>query len=191
MTKINQLPELWEASKAGDAKAYSALHSELYPKLFNYALKIVKDDQVADDLLQEVFLKFWSKRNQIGVINNISSYFYQSTRFIVINYLRDIKNQQLKLDQMPEPDIQFSSEEIIMERESSRQLKYVIQTLLNSLPARQREIVYLRFYEECSYEQIVQITGIRYQSVVNHIYRAVQTMREGFECNNNKMVIAS
>ena len=142
-----------------------------------------KDEDEANDLLQDMFVRLWVKKTSIGKIGNVKVYFYTSIRSIVFNYLRRIKNQDAKLDSMLsiDVDIQFSAEDIITEKETNLKLKKTIATALNRLPLRQREIMYLRFYESLDYSQIVEITGIKYQSVVNHIHRAVQSLREEFK----------
>jgi RNA polymerase sigma-70 factor (ECF subfamily) len=79
---------------------------------------------------------------------------------------------------MPAPSLVFSAEEIMVSNESDSLMKQQMVTALNSLPAKQREILTMRFYDELSYPQIADILKIRYQSVINHVYRAVQTLRQ-------------
>lgn len=178
LNKAIELSNLWEQVCLGNEKAYSSLHYQLYPGLFVYAKNITKDEDVTHDLVQELFIKLWTKKAIIGQIANVKAYFYRATRSIVINHLRSIKNQESKLNSMVSVDIQFSAEDIITTEETSLELKRSIEGALNKLPSRQREIIYLRFYEDMDYTQIVAVTGIKYQSVVNHVYRAVQVMRD-------------
>ena len=56
---------------------------------------------------------------------------------------------------------------------------------LNRLPTRQREMVYLNFYENLNYNEIVMQTGIQYQSVVNHVHRAVKVLRTHLKSKEN------
>lgn len=175
------LSELWEAVRLDDEVAYSTLHYQLYPKLYRYALRILKDSNSTDDLLQEVFIKLWNKRKQLDRIENVQAYFYQTTRFVVINHLRSIQTERNKMDQLINIDIDFSAECAIIEEEKKNALKRALTHALNDLPVRQKEILYFRYYEGLDYDQIVDITGLRYQSVVNHIYRATQSLRKRFD----------
>ena len=178
--KTVDFSKLWDKVCNGDQEAYATLHSYLYPGLFVYAKGILKDGDQANDLLQDMFIKLWLKKKSIGKIENVKSYFYTSVRSITLNHIRRTKLQDTKLASLIFTDIQFSAEDIITEEESNRKLKIVISNALNKLPSRQKEIVFLRFYEDMDYNQIVGVTGIKYQSVINHVYKAVQTLREEF-----------
>ena len=173
-----KLIALWDGSLAGSQQDYATLHAKLYPKLYVYASKMLHDDDLVDDLLQDLFVKFWENRRKIGTIKNVEAYFYRSTRSIVLNYIRLKKQRDSKLILMPSPEIVFSAEDVMVSNESNSLTKELLLSALNSLPAKQREILNMRFYDELSYPQIAQVLGIRYQSVINHVYRAVQSLRQ-------------
>lgn len=181
VNKAHQLSELWEQVCAGEQKACASLHCELYPGLFVYARSIVKDEDVANDLIQDLFVKLWVKKASIGKIENVKAYFYSAVRSMSINYLRKLKTQQSRLTNFATDEIQFSIEDSIIVEESNITLRQAIHDALKKLPSKQREIIHLSFYESLNYSQIVDITGIKYQSVVNHVYRAVQLLRTEFK----------
>jgi len=178
MSNTKELMELWQKACEGDQKAYAELHKNLYPGLFTYSVKILKDTELADDLLQDLFIKFWQNRIKIGSIAYVKAYFYRSARSIIINYLRSHKILETRKSKMPVPEMEFSQEEVILFTESDAKLKEQLANALNKLPARQREMIYMRFYENMDYMQITDICGIKYQSIVNHIHRGVQTLRK-------------
>jgi RNA polymerase sigma factor (sigma-70 family) len=169
---------LWEQTQAGDQDAFARIHKELYPGLFGYALKMVRDEKLVDDLLQDLFIKFWQNSKRIGAIQNVKAYFYRSTRSMVLNHIKSSSLKAVKLLDLPQPDLEFSREEIIVASEYNSELCRKLHIAVNGLPKKQRETVYLRFYENMEYLQIAEITGIKYQSVVNHVYRAVQSLKE-------------
>jgi len=169
---------LWERTRTGDHSAFAQIHKKLYPGLFGYAIKMVKDEKLVDDLLQDLFIKFWQNSARIGAIQNVKAYFYRSTRSIVLNHIKSTTLKATKLLGLPEPDLEFSKEDIIVASEYHSELCRKLNCAVNGLPKKQRETVYLRFYENMEYLQIAEITGIKYQSVVNHIYRAVQSLKE-------------
>ena len=82
---------------------------------------------------------------------------------------------------MPEPEMEFSTEEFIISSEQDSRLHGVMVSALNELPPKQREIIHMRFYQDLEYPQIAEITGIKYQSVINHVYRAIQVLRQTTE----------
>jgi len=181
MYNVTQLIQLWDNTRGGDQKSYALLHQSLYPGLFIYAVKIIKDEDLADDLLQDLFINFWQKRQHIGSIKNVKSYFYRATRSIVLNYIKSTQALATKLDAMPEPEFEFTKEDLILSREFDEKLKGLMTVALNKLPSKQREVIYMRFYENMDYNEIAEITGTRYQSVVNNVYRGIQVLRNAAE----------
>jgi len=181
LTKTTELSKLWDCVCLNDQNAYAELHCHLYPGLFIYAKGILKDDDAADDLVQDLFVKLWTKKSSIGKIGNVKGYFYSSLRCMAINYLKSRKNMATNSLMVAPEDMQLSAESLITGKEEEMKLTKIMEAALNRLPSRQREIVYLRFYEDLEYTQIVEVTGVKYQSVINHIYRAMQFLREEFK----------
>lgn len=187
----NNLPalsELWEAALNDDHRAYSLLYTNLCSALHSYLLQIVKDDELANDLLQELFGKLWHRRKQIGIVYNVKAYFFTALRSIAINHFRKVKFQTSKLEHFIQPEIDFSAEDILVSAEENVQFKYKMGVALNTLPARQREIIHLKYYEGMEYNKIAELTGIRYQSVINHVFRGLETLRAEFRPYKTKEV---
>ena len=72
----------------------------------------------------------------------------------------------------------FSPEEVMIAEEASEGTRKYLARLLNSLTGRQKEIVYLRYYEDLSYQEISELLSINFQSVANHLQRAFETLRK-------------
>ncbi len=178
MNKVYELKELWNNAVSGKENAFALLHQQLYPSLFNYAVKMIRDGELTDDLLQDLFIKFWQNKEHIGNIENVKGYFYRSVRSMILNHIKSSQLKASKLEAMPEPDLEFSKEDIMLIQEVDVEASRAMAAALNKLPASQREVVYMHFYEELEYTQIAEITGTKYQSVVNNVYRAVQVLRE-------------
>lgn len=176
--------ELWVQAASGSQDAYALIHRSLYPSLYHYLLSMVKDEETADDIIQDVFVKIWTKKEQIGYIKNVKAYFFTVARSMAVNYFRKQKVEMERLEQVHDFEIEFNREDIIVASETDIALKQAITNALNNLPARQREIVYLKFYEDMDYFKIAEVTGIRYQSVVNHVFRAIQTLRSALNPQN-------
>lgn len=93
MNKVYELTELWNNSVKGEEQSFALLHKSLYPYLFNYVVKRVKDEDVADDLLEDLFVESWQNKLQIGSIADVKAYFHTSVRSMIINY---VTSQQIK-----------------------------------------------------------------------------------------------
>lgn len=156
------------------------MHTSLYPSLYGYVLQIVKDVELANDLLQELFVKLWHKREQIGAIGNVKAYFFTASRSMAINHFRKVRSQNTRLENFTREEVDFSAEDIMVSAEEDKQLKYKMRAALNTLPARQREIIHLKYFHGMEYQMIADVTGIRYQSVINHVFRGLQALRTQF-----------
>jgi RNA polymerase sigma-70 factor (ECF subfamily) len=167
----------WQLSINNDTVAFGNIHAALFHGLYNYAAKLLNDEALADDAIQDLFIKIWNKRSSIGNIQKVKPYFYTVLRRQVLNQLRDLKLKTLKISLVSQPAIDFSQEEILIQKEDAVGLKEKILALLNALPARQREILYLHYFENMSLTQIAGVMGINQQSAMNLKQRALQKMR--------------
>lgn len=183
--QTSHFSELWDQVCKGDQQAYASLHYQLYPCLYIYAKRIANDADDADDMIQDLFIKLWDKKSVIGKIGNVKSYFYTALRSVAINHLRGLKSQENKRQQLVLVDLQPSVEDILIADENSCEQQQVVKAALQKLPLKQREVVFLRFYDNLEYAQIVEITGIKYQSVVNHIHRALTMLRNELKPTKN------
>jgi len=177
MNNSSQLTKWWEETLDGNARSFNCIHDNLYAGLFFYLLKIVKDEDAAQDILQELFIKLWERKERLGRITNVKYYFYKSVRSCAINYLKAARPELLDLQSYQCIDIEFSPEDIIVNRETGIQAQHLLASALNLLPKRQKEMIFLKYFDDWTYDQIAEATGLQYQSVVNHVHRGINQMR--------------
>jgi RNA polymerase sigma factor (sigma-70 family) len=166
----------WEAVLNGDTMAYSHVHELLHPVLYRYAFAMLNDGALASDVLQELFIKIWFRKEKIGALQNVRAFFLTALRRQTLNQLRSLRRLQI----LPpsEPDIEFSAEDIIVAAEQQQDIREKLARYLNELPKRQKEVIYLYYYEELSYEEIADVMEINYQSVLNVMQKALKQLRE-------------
>jgi RNA polymerase sigma-70 factor (ECF subfamily) len=171
------LEELWSRSLEGDETAFRDIHRVLFKGLYNYALKLLRDREQAGDAVQDLFVRIWVRRSQIGIVKKVKPYFFTALRRQVLNQLRNLRQRELQIGGLPRPDIEFSPEEIVVRNEEYENLQHKIAAMLNKLPRRQKEVIYLRYFEEMDNTQIAEVMGIHYQSVLNLTQKALQKLR--------------
>lgn len=130
--------------------------------LYRFALKMLEDTDDAQDIVQEVFLRVWEKRDQIEG-TKIKSYLFTATHHLCIDFIRKSKQTQSLDDMLDEP---FS------ETQYQIGLKNLLDLILKQMPPVLRAVLMLRDYEGCSYEEIGLITGLSESQVKVYIYRA-------------------
>jgi len=177
MNNCDELTKWWEETLNGDVQSFSRIHNTLYSALYYYLYKIVKDEDAAQDILQDLFVKLWERRQRLGPIRNVKYYFFKSARSLAITFIRCNKSESLHLNTGNQIDIVFSAEDILVDHEAGLEMKQMLSQALNTLPKRQKEMIFLRYFDNWGYDQIAELTGLRYQSVVNHVHRGINHLR--------------
>lgn len=173
-----ELSELWSEVCKGNQRSYALIHQKLYRSLYIYGMRILNEGELVNDLLQDLFIKLWLRKESTGPINNVRGYFFAVMRSVCFDYIKYRDAVEAKKASIEFLEFQVSVEDEITQKEAILKQRRVIECALSKLPARQREIMRLRFFESLDCTEIGLVTGIKYQSVVNHMYRAVQTLRE-------------
>jgi RNA polymerase sigma factor (sigma-70 family) len=180
---INTDSQLWQQLKNGSELALGKLIKKYFNLLQNYGYKFVRNEDFVKDCVQEVFVEIWSRRQNISQPDSVRAYLLSSVRKKI---LRESIRQKINADDEIiniENDLkfaEFSPELIIIEQENTQETIKKVSGLLNSLPKRQREVIYLRFYQNLERDEIAQIMGVNSQSVSNLLQAAFKTIRENW-----------
>jgi RNA polymerase sigma-70 factor (ECF subfamily) len=161
--------------KNGDVLAFDIIYRKYSPKLFGFILNILKVESDAEEIMQEVFLKIWEMRNEIGSYTSFNSFLYTITYNKSINLIRKKITERKYIDflkTLPEltkpsviDDLQFA--------ELSAELK----SLIEKLPLRQKEVFLLSRENELSYQEIADKLNISKNTVENHMVRALRFLK--------------
>lgn len=182
-TNTNNDVQLWQQLKQGSELALGKLIKIYFNLLLNYGYKFVKDEAFVKDCVQDVFISIWTHRNNILTPNSIHAYLLSSVRRRVF---REKVRQRIEdnpsisnIENEPEL-LDFSPEWQLIEKESLNEMTQKVSELLNKLPKRQREVLYLRFYQNLERTEIGDIMGINDQSVSNHLQAAFKNFKENW-----------
>jgi RNA polymerase sigma factor (sigma-70 family) len=176
--------QLWQQLKQGSELALGKLIKKYFNLMQHYAFKFVKDEAFIKDCVQEVFVAIWTHRETIVIPQYVHAYLLSSVRRKV---LREKVRQRLdqKVDTQPtdlETDLfVFSQEWLWIEQESLSEITRKVSGFLNELPKRQREVLYLKFYQNLERAEIADIMGINEQSVSNHLQAAIKQFKDNFQ----------
>jgi RNA polymerase sigma factor (sigma-70 family) len=165
--------ERWNHIGQGNIEAYSETYIFYYKKLFNYGRKFTDDTALIEDGIQVVFVMIWNNREKFVDISSPHSYIFYSFR----NYIfKEKKKQQKVVFQNKEPE--FSIDNILIDKETTADLNKRLQVALISLTSRQREAIFLRFYEALSFEEVAQIMNISVKATYKLITRSLLKLKE-------------
>ena len=171
---------LWQAFKKGDEAAFTALYQRYVRVLYSYGKKILADDELVEDTIQDLFTDLWRMREKLGDAESVKFYLFRSLRRKIHlsqkpDYLfgEDWANTDEKL--LPTFP---SSETTLVENESTELQIKKLQNWLKTLPERQYEAVTLRFYQNFEYDEIGAILAINEQSARNLVQKAIINLRK-------------
>src|SRR5436190_3252889 len=173
-----QINDIWKSFKSGDWNAYTQLYDEHYRLLNNYGYKFTRDVSLIEDAIHDLFVKLWTNRSTLGNPPSVRNYLYKALRNILF---RKIKSQS-KFSILESDDYSYTFEvsydnQLIVDEEE-KILQNTVKEILNKLPARQKEIVYLRFYEGLNYEEIAEVMAIDIHSVYKLWYKAMENLKD-------------
>lgn len=171
--------KLWREMLAGDVTAFEQLINRTYDLLFHYGTKFSGDRELIKDCIQDVFLGVWEKRSALNAEIPPKPYLLASLR----RRLHRLASR-LRMDCMDyynESDIvfdlEFNAEYQLIESENDRLLTSRMTEMLNELPKRQKEAVFLRFYNDMEREEIAMVMDIHPQSVSNLLQEAFKFIK--------------
>ncbi len=175
---------LFLACKTGDEKAFEALFHRTFARLHDFAVKITRDDAIAEDILQDAFVKLWNKKDQIDN-SNIEAYLFRLVRNQCLDYIRFVRvisEKNIHLESISRYEelyrIDFIRDEpylLICE-----ELKLEIEKTIDALPDRCREVFILSRVEGLKNREIAEKLQINIKNVERHLQRALKTFTEKF-----------
>ncbi len=167
----------------GDVKAFDVLLSRNQQKLYNYILFVVRDPEVANDVFQETFLKVVTKLQE-GRYTDSGKFSFWLTRIahnVIMDTYRQQKGEHI-VEASEDNDLnKLRSEDLL---DINRENEYVNAQILNDvrhlmdiLPAPQREVVYMRYYQDLSFKEIAETTGVSINTSLGRMRYALINMR--------------
>ncbi|WP_348824549.1 RNA polymerase sigma factor [Flavobacterium aestuarii] len=175
---------LWNNLKAGDEKAFSTLFEKYYSDLVRYGNSLCSYDDRVQDCIQDVFTDIWVYRESLSSDVIIKAYLLSSVRKRIARlYQRDPFFTKKNNIETTEFLFDFSIEQQLIDDEITAEKVLQLNTLINNLPPRQKEALYLRYHQQLSVEQIAEIMSVNYQSASNILFRGIQKLRNDWKEN--------
>ena len=172
------LLKLWDQARAGDSVAFCQLAEKQYRTLFNYAINFCNDRDFAKDAIQDLLIHIWEKREHIN-IQYVNIYFLKALRNQLLQGFRKTNRSYTFIDLESANFISDNenAETVIEQRESFLENKNRLKNAIEDLPKRQKEAIFLKFYEGLENEQIADLMQVNRQSVANLLFKAISTLK--------------
>lgn len=166
----------------GDNKAFDLLLSRNQEKLFTYILFVVRDREMANDMFQETFFKVVSRLQQGKYIANgkFSAWLMRIAHNVIMDWYRQQRAQNI-VDAPKENDLSNVGSTLL---ESSREGELVnnqvmedVRRMMSHLPTSQREVAFMRFYQQMSFKEIAEATGVSINTALGRMRYAILNLR--------------
>ena len=167
--------EVLKNIKEGDLSSYAKIYTHYFSRLYNYGRKFTEDVSIIEDSIQDIFLVFWKNKNCLPAVESINSYLISSFRYTLFRQLKQTKKITGE-DEYSGPD--FSAEYFIIRREMDEELRTRFMHAIQALTPRQREVIFLRFYEGLSYNEIAGIMNITVKATYKIMARSLEALKE-------------
>ena len=180
----------WNSFKAGNWEAFGRIYDTHFKSLNNYGYKFTRDTDQIEDAVHDLFVNLWQKRTQIGNPASVRNYLYKSLRNMLF---RKMETQQkfVKLNAGENYQFHFevSFDTLFMENEAKKDLQKKLKEAIQTLSARQQEIIYLRFYEGLSYEEAADIMNLNINSTYKLLYKAIGKLQKQVKLEDLMMIL--
>lgn len=170
----------WRQFVSGDNDSYSWIYNTYVQVLFRYGLRFTSNSEIIKDCIQEVFTTLYKNRNNLIIPDNIKVYLLVSLKNCLI---RTLYKESFYEGEMPE-NIRFTLEptveDIFIDNEQHANQQKKIKEILALLSPRQKEIIYYRYIQELSMDEICILMDLNYQSAQNLIQRSLKKIRTNY-----------
>ena len=174
---------LWNSSRNGNDDAYILIYRKYVQSLYFQGLQITRNKEIIKDCIQDVFVKLYKYRSNLGNTDNVKLYLFASMRNQLLTILSkekkytDIDEESSDANNLNEQNV----EDILIEQEDGVALSDKINSIMSLLTDRQREAIRYRYIECLSTEEICILMDLNYQSLQNILTRSLKKIRQHYK----------
>ncbi len=175
MTDYKNITEIeaFALMKAGDEHALTHIYNKYWEGLYASVHNVLKDQQASEDIIQDIFIKLWDKRESLEISISLKAYLFASCRYEVF---RQIKAQKVHISLFDRLEERLYAPSAYGSLEHKELLQH-INSIVEALPVKCREVYKLSREENLSHKEIAEKLNISTKTVENHMTRALSQLR--------------
>jgi RNA polymerase sigma factor (sigma-70 family) len=175
--------KVWNAFRASNREAFDYIFREHTSKLFAYGSKFTKDEDLVLDCIQDLFVGLWNSRQRLSETSNIKFYLLKALRHRLVRTLHKEKRlEAIAADALYlEETVNFSIEQVFVLQETEQFRKANLRRAIEGLTKRQREAVYLKFFQGLNNEAIGLMMDLELSSVNTLLSQSIRALRAIFD----------
>lgn len=175
--------EVWAQFKNGSEEAFALIYKQHAKLLYAYGIKLVKDRDIVEDCIHDLFMDLWRRKEYLSNTDSIRLYLLKALKRKMLRVLSKNKktwDSAYSLSDEHDSQVVFPHETILIANQLTAEQQEKLKQGMDKLSDNQREIIFLRFYAQLSYEEIGNMLAINYQSVKNLMFRSMKSLRKEF-----------
>lgn len=159
----------------GDETAFRKIFNHYSDKLYSYTLRITDNEELAEEIVMDAFMKIWCNRKDLGLVHNFNSYLYTIVRNRAFNAIkrRSHESSIIKCLSLIKTEYEDSTEDTVVYNE----YQHIISNAVNQLPTQQRLVYSLSRDEGLKYNEIAEQLNLSKNTVKAHLKKALSTLR--------------
>ena len=172
---------LWNQFRKGDTLAMESIYRHYYQSLFNFGHQICHEQELVRDGIHNLFMDLWRRRTNLGQTDNLKLYLFKGLRRQLIHCM-ERERKVVSVDDMLSAmiDVDLSDDK---PNEENEQQAVTLKQAVHNLSKRQKEVIFLRYYENLSCEEIAEVMQININTVYNNVSLAIKKLKEQLEGN--------
>lgn len=172
----------------GSQVAFVALFHRYKNKLYGYTLRLTSSEVLAEDIVQDVFMKLWADHSSLAAIDNFGGYLFRMSRNHVLNHFKRVAHETAIVSEMFRNGEQGNNN--AQDMLAAKEVEQVLQSVVETLPPQQRVVYRLSREEGKSHEEIAELLKISPNTVKNHIVQAMATIRTQLRRHSDSLLLA-
>ena len=156
-----------------DRDAFEEIFDRYWSRLYIFAYNVLEDKDTCEDIIQEIFISLWERRQEV-IIDNLSSYLYSSVKYKIANHFRNGKITENFLGKW----VKSLGAKNIEDSIEFKEISFKVEKLINELPEQRRLIFNLSKKNNLSHKEIAEKLGISVRTVKNQVSSALKFIRD-------------
>jgi RNA polymerase sigma factor (sigma-70 family) len=170
---------IWQSFKEGDSDSFKIIYFKYFHNLYEYGMRICGDKEVVKDTIHDLFVKLWKNKANLADVIALKAYLLVALRSTLYNNLeKSNRKPVVEISENTPFEMVFSVESDYISKESAMDRNQKLKDALDLLTPRQKEVIYLRYFEEMDYSEIAAAMNITIKAVYKLTARGLETLRQ-------------